>query len=162
MNTKTKIAVLESIKWILVAVLALFLLSMISGNSESAAPFSTVQDSVISVADLSPMQEADNQIVKRLYGLNPGDYEGLICYTPTTNMGAEEILLVKLADMSQQAAVTAAIEARVATQLDAFEGYAIEQYEMLQNCCVEVQGNYILLVVAADPAPVRQAFLDAL
>jgi hypothetical protein len=33
---------------------------------------------------------------------------------------------------------------------------------MLEKSVTEVQGNYILLVVAADPAPIRQAFLGAL
>lgn len=162
MNAKSKIIIMEVIKWLFVLILLLFLFSKSAGNTESAAPFDTVASAVTSAADLSAVQEADNQMVKRLYGLDPGDYEGLLLYNPTSNMGAEEILVVKLTDMSQQDAVKAAIEARVATQMDSFEGYAVEQYEMLQNCVIEVQGNYILLVVAADTAPVRQAFLDAL
>jgi hypothetical protein len=46
--------------------------------------------------------------------------------------------------------------------MDVFEGYAPEQYATLEHGVVEVQGNYLLLVVANDTAPVRQAFLDAL
>jgi hypothetical protein len=77
-------------------------------------------------------------------------------------MGAEELLLIELKDISQQDTVTAAIEKRVATQMDSFDGYGVDQYDMLEKSVTEVQGNYILLVVAADPAPIRQAFLGAL
>lgn len=162
MNTKTKLVLMEVIKWLFVLVVVVFLLSRVTGNRQSAAPFESVSGAVTSAADLSNMQEADHQMVKRLYGLNPSDYEGILLYTPTTNMGAEEILLVKLADTAQQDAVVSAIESRVATQMDSFEGYAVTQYEMLQNSVTEVRGNYILLVVAADTTPVVQAFTGAL
>ncbi len=162
MNVKTKTTGLEVLKWLLVLGLLVFLFFKTSGNASSAAPFETVSAAVTAATDLSTVQQADNQMVKRLYGLDPGSYEGLILYSPTSNMGSEELLLVKLADLSQQEAVKAAIEARVATQMNAFEGYAVEQYEMLQNCVIEVHGNYILFVSAADTSPTRQAFLDAL
>lgn len=162
MNTNTKIALLEAAKWASVLLVVLFLAVTCSTGRESATDFDTMKEAVVAVAELELMQEGDNQMVKRLYGLDPQDYEGVMLYTPTTNMGSEEILLVKLSSTSQQDAVASAIENRIATQMDSFEGYAQTQYEMLGNAVVEIQGNYILFVSAADPAPLRQAFLDAL
>ena len=98
----------------------------------------------------------------RLYGLAAGDYEGVMLYCPTTNMGAEELLVIKLKDTAQQETVKAALEARIQTQKNSFEGYGVTQFEMLEKAVIEVQGNFVLLVVAQDPAPVRKAFLDAL
>lgn len=160
--TKAKIPVLETIKWLSLVLVMVFLYLLMAQGRESRTAFPDMEAAVTGAADLSVMQQADNQMVKRLYGLDPGSYEGLVLYYPTTNMGAEELLLVKLSDVSQQDAVRAAVEARVASQKSSFDGYGVDQTEMLENCVIEVQGNYILLVVAADPAPVRQAFLDAL
>jgi hypothetical protein len=157
-----KILPLEIGKWLSVLVLLAFLVISLSANHVSQAAFSSVQEAVISQADAGNMQQADSQMIRRLYGLDPTDYEDILLYCPTTNMGAEELLLVKLKDISQQNTVTAAIEKRVATQMASFDGYGVDQYDMLEKSVTEVQGNYILLVVAADPAPVRQAFLDAL
>jgi hypothetical protein len=157
-----KILPLEIGKWLSVLVLLAFLVISLSANHISQAAFSSVQEAVISQADAGNMQQADSQMIRRLYGLDPTDYEDILLYCPTTNMGAEELLLVKLKDTSQQDTVTAAIEKRVATQMASFDGYGVDQYDMLEKSVTEVQGNYILLVVAADPAPVRQAFLDAL
>ncbi|MDD6239808.1 MAG: DUF4358 domain-containing protein [Oscillospiraceae bacterium] len=158
----TKIILLEVLKWLFVAALCVFLYFMLSANRESRAVFSDVQEAVISAADLTPMAEGDNQTFKRLYGLSASDYENVLLYYPTTNMGAEELLLIQLKDLSQQQAVKDAIESRLDTQKKSFDGYGVDQYAMLEKAVVEVQGNYILLVVANDPAPVRKAFLGAL
>lgn len=158
----TKIILLEVLKWLFVAALCVFLYFMLSANRESRAAFSDVQEAVISTADLTPMAEGDNQTFKRLYGLSASDYENVLLYYPTTNMGAEELLLIQLKDLSQQQAVKDAIESRLDTQKKSFDGYGVDQYAMLEKAVVEVQGNYILLVVANDPAPVRKAFLGAL
>ena len=158
----TKIILLEVLKWLFVAALCVFLYFMLSANRESRAVFSDVQEAVISAADLTPMAEGDNQTFKRLYGLSASDYENVLLYYPTTNMGAEELLLIQLKDLSQQQVVKDAIESRLDTQKKSFDGYGVDQYTMLEKAVVEVQGNYILLVVANDPAPVRKAFLGAL
>ena len=158
----TKIILLEVLKWLFVAALCVFLYFMLSANRESRAAFSDVQEAVISAADLTPMAEGDNQTFKRLYGLSASDYENVLLYYPTTNMGAEELLLIQLKDLSQQQAVKDAVESRLDTQKKSFDGNGVDQYAMLEKAVVEVQGNYILLVVANDPAPVRKAFLGAL
>lgn len=157
-----KIILLEVLKWLFVAALCIFLYFLLSSTRESRAAFSDVQEAVLSAADLTPMAEGDNQTFKRLYGLSASDYENVLLYYPTTNMGAEEILLIQLKDISQQQAVKDSIENRLNTQKKSFEGYGVDQYAMLEKAVVEVQGNYILLVVADDPAPVRKAFLSAL
>ncbi len=166
MHTETKRgeqAVLFGVlKWLCAAALLVFLVSQLSQGKISSMPFESVWNAVTAPADTSLMQEADEQMIRRLYGLDPAQYEGIALYYPTTNMGAEEILLVKLADTAQQAAVTAAIDARLATQMASFDGYGIEQYAMLEASLIDPQGNYILFVSAADPAPIRDAFRAAL
>ena len=78
-------------------------------------------------------------------------------------MMAEELLIVKLSDVSQQEMVRKAVEARIATQKNTFEGYGVEQFEMLSNnAVVEVRGNYVLFVVNAASAEAQKAFLNAI
>ena len=55
------------------------------------------------------------------------------------------------------------MEARLATQKNTFEGYGVEQFEMLSNnAVVEVRGNYVLFVVNAASADAQKAFLGAI
>lgn len=159
---KARVPVLDVLKWVCLALILVLVYRLSAQGRESQTEFSVMAETVTAAVDMTEVQEADNQMVKRLYGLDPGDYEGVLLYYPTTNMGAEELLLVKLSDVSQQDTVAAAMEARVASQMAVFEGYAPKQYDMLQRSVIERQGNYLLLVVAEDPEPVRQAFLGGL
>lgn len=159
---KAKIPLLEAAKWLTVLLVILFLALQLSSGRESNTDFQDMVSAVTAAADLTPMQEGDNQMIRRLYGIDPANYEGACLYYPTTNMGAEEILLIKLSAKDQADAVSDAIQNRVATQMASFDGYGFAQYEMLEKSITEVQGNYVLLVVAEDPGAVRQAFMNAL
>ena len=160
---KEKLSVYEIARWAAVLLAFVYLFSMFGGDTMSSAKAEDVATAVTETIDMSNLVRADNQMVKRLYGLDPASFESCILYYPTTNMMAEELLIVKLSDMSQQEQVRAAAEARLATQKTTFEGYGVEQFDMLSNnSVIEVRGNYVLFVVNANCADARKAFLGAL
>ena len=134
----------------------------LSAPGISDAKLKDVTAAVTKTLDTKAMQESDAQMIKRLYGLNPADYEGITLYYPVTNMDAEELLIVQLKDVSQQETVKAAIDARLETQKNSFEGYGVEQYALLEKSVVDVEGNYILFVVNEQAAKAQSAFLQAL
>ena len=145
-------------KWALIVLLAVVLIMQAAGNRSSAAGFEEMAEAVRQSADLSLMTEGDNQMLKRLYGIDGAEYDGTMLYYPSSSMGAEEILLVKMKDPSQKEAVRTAMETRRAAQLSNFDGYGVEQTAMLENSILEVKNNYALFVSAQDPAPVQEAF----
>ena len=150
-------------RWVAVIAGLVILLVLFGGNSVSGADPREVAEAVTSAIDMENMQLADNQMVKRFYGLDPADYEGCILYYPNTNMMAEEVLIVKLKDISQQQTVSDAIEARLQTQKNTFEGYGVEQYDLLTNhAVVELRGNYVLFVVSDHAEAARKAFRGVL
>ena len=160
---KGKVIFFEFARWLAVALALGYLLSMFGGNTASSARAEDVTAAVTGVLDMSNMVQAENQMIKRLYGIDPASFESCILYYPTTNMGAEELLIVKLSDMSQQDAVRAAAEKRLATQKTTFEGYGVEQFDLLTNYSIlEVRGNYILFVVHKSCTEAQKAFLGAL
>ena len=150
-------------RWAAVIAAVISLVMMFGGNTVSSTDPVEVAAAVTETIDMTNMLEGDNKMIKRFYGLDPAAYEACILYYPTTNMMAEELLIVKLADMSQQEQVRAAIEARIDTQKTTFEGYGVEQFEMLSsNAVVEVRGNYVLFVVNDASANALKAFLGAI
>lgn len=155
--------VYEIIRWLTVAlVVALIVFHSLKNRVSSADP-AAVTEAVTAVISTENMQEADAQMVKRLYGINPADYESCTLYYPTTNMGADELLIVKLKDVSQQEALSAAVDARLQTQKTAFDGYGAEQFALLSDhAVIEPRGNYFLFVVSADADAARAAFQAAL
>ena len=151
---KQKTILLELLRWLCAGLAVVFLVVSFRQEPVSSAAFEDVASAVTASVDLSALQEGSVQMVKRLYGL---------LYYPQTNMEAEELLLLKLRDTSQQEAVRAAVEARLETQKTSFDGYGLEQYDLLTNHSIlDIRGNYVLFIVHKDAAAVQQAFRGAL
>lgn len=148
-------------KWALIVLLAVVLIMQAAGNRSSTTPFEEMAGAVRQSTDLSPMTEGDNQMLKRLYGIDGAEFDGVMLYYPASSMGAEEILLIHMKDPAQKEAVQEAMEIRRAAQLSNFDGYGVEQTAMLENSILEVRNNYALFVSAQDPAPVQEAFRKA-
>ena len=170
---KQKTILLELLRWLCAGLAVVFLVVSFRQEPVSSAAFEDVASAVTAIpaaracaslaVDLSALQEGSVQMVKRLYGLNPSDFDGCLLYYPQTNMEAEELLLLKLRDTSQQEAVRAAVEARLETQKTSFDGYGLEQYDLLTNHSIlDIRGNYVLFIVHKDAAAVQQAFRGAL
>lgn len=160
---KGKSLIFEILRWICVICAIVLLITQFGGNTVSSADAATVAAAVTDTVDMTNMQPGDSRMVKRLYGLNPSDFEDCILYYPNTNMMAEEILIVKLRDVGQQDAVCNAIQSRLDTQKNTFEGYGVEQFDLLSNySIIECRGNYILFVVGKNCSAARNAFLDVL
>jgi len=157
-----KISFLTPVRIGMVVILLIFIILMQVGSKNSSSSISAVTKSVIKSIKVDGMEESSNRLFKKFYGLNANDYEGVTLYAPVTNMNAEELLIIKLKDSSQAEAVTKAINSRLETQKSSFEGYGIEQFDLLENHILDVQGNFILYIVHPDAAKADQAFRNSL
>lgn len=153
---------LTPIRILMVVGLLVFIIMLQMGTPDSQSSLEEVSQAVSGSVSLEGMEESNNQMFKKFYGLNANDYEGVALYAPASNMDAEEILIVKLKDSSQAEAVTSAVNKRLETQKSSFEGYGIEQFDLLEDHILDVQGNFILYVVHPDASKVDQAFKDSL
>lgn len=139
-----------------------FMVVLQVGIRNSAADINDVVSAILVEVNTEGMEEGTNRKLKKFYGLNASDYEGTALYAPVSNMDAEELLVVKLKDSSQAESVQAAVEKRLQTQKDSFEGYGIEQFALLEDSVLDVRGNYILYVVHKDADKIKQIFRDSL
>ena len=161
MNKKS-VSVLTIIRIAMVAALLIFFIVFQVGNKSSNASLESVSENVVGTLDLEGMPESNNRMFQKFYGLDAEDYEGVTLYSPASNMDAQELLIVKLKDTSQAEAVTEAINSRLETQMNSFEGYGIEQYAMLEDHVLDVQGNFILYVVHPNAGSADEAFRNSL
>ena len=150
------------LKWALFLLLFITLIGRIRGGRPSRTPFDQMTRAVTGAADLSNTDQADNQMVRRLYRLTPSDYEGVLLYAPKTNMGAEELFLIHLKDQSQEKEAVQAVKQRIRTQKNSFKGYGAEQTAMLEKSVWESRGGYVLYYCGNQPQKVKRAFENAL
>ena len=156
------LAPLTPVRILMVIGLLVFIILIQMGTPDSKSSLEEVSQAVSGSVSLEGMEESSNQMFKKFYGLNANDYEGVSLYAPASNMDAEEILIIKLKDSSQAEAVTAAVNKRLETQKSSFEGYGIEQFDLLEDHILDVQGNFILYVVHPEASKADQAFKDSL
>ena len=96
-----------------------------------------------------------------VYGLDTDQYEGMVYYRPVSNMDVTEIVIAKSSSDEALNSLVAAAEERVADQKSVFEGYAPEQYGILQEAIISKKGNYVFFVVSADADGFYDAMLKA-
>ncbi|MBO4277927.1 MAG: DUF4358 domain-containing protein [Clostridia bacterium] len=156
-------AVFEAARWLAVAAVIIMVISGAGSVKTSASDAKEVFEAVCAAVDTSEMQEGDRVMIKRLYGLDTDDYEGCYLLYPDTNMGAEEILVVKFAEGTDTQKLLDAVEKRIEAQKTSFDGYGIEQYELLTNHSVtELTGNFLLFAVSKNETDALKAFRAAL
>lgn len=160
---KRKLALYESGRAACVGLLILLLVLLSGTAPHKDIPIEELEAQAAPFLKEGQAQKGDGRMIRRFYGLNPADFEGAVLYYPSTNMGVEELLLLKLSDASQAEGAEAAIAARLAAQKESFDGYGVEQTDMLNNhAAVEVRGRYVLFTVSENSQKIQKAFLDAL
>ena len=99
---------------------------------------------------ISSLTKGSENDLRRYYGLSAEDYDGYFLYLSESTMAVDELLVVKLKDSSQAAAVEEQVEARLDSQIDAFDGYGVEQTALLKAHVLERMGNYIFFAVSEE------------
>ena len=150
------------VKYVLIILLFIFIAGLLSSGEISDAKLENVTEKVAKEVGTEKLSAADNRMVKRLFGINANDYEGVSLYVAGSNMEVEELLIVKLKDTVQSESVEAAIQGRLERQLESFEGYGPEQCKLLNDHVLDVKGNYILYVVDKKAKAADQAFQKSL
>ncbi len=156
------IRLLDGLRIGMIVVLVVVIVGTQVGRRDSNTPIDEVSGAVTANIDMEPLEESTNRMFRKLYGLNASDYDGVVLYSPADYMDAEELLIVKLEEDDQADEVTQAIETRLETQKNSFEGYGVEQFALLEDAVLDVQANYILYVVSADAQEADQAFRGSL
>ncbi|MBQ9031003.1 MAG: DUF4358 domain-containing protein [Parasporobacterium sp.] len=157
-----KINIYRIIRYGLIALLVVIVIIMLSGKKESSASFESVSAAVSGSITTQKAVLNSDRYLKKYFGLNAEEYDGVLIYTPATNMYANEVLLIKLKDRSQADAAAAAIEERIESQRTIFSGYAPDAVGLLENAVLDVQGNYILYITDDQADRVDEVFRNSL
>ena len=133
----------------LVCCLLVFIGLMMRSDPQSDKTVLEVEESI---ADMSSMERAQENDIRRAFGLSVNDYEGVVYYKSVSNMDVDEILIVKLKSSEQAEAVEGAVNSRIDSQLQSFQGYGVEQCQLLD----------VFYVVSQYASAYDKAFLSSL
>lgn len=153
-----KIDLINILKYLMVLVLIMYVVFLISREGSSDVPVDTIEKNITKVMKTKGMSKGSAQDLKKYYGLNANDYDGVMLYIPNDVMSVNEVLVVKVKDESQTEDIEKAVQTRLDTQKKSFEGYGVEQTKLLRSAVVESKGSYTILVVSKDADKIDEAF----
>ena len=143
----------------------------------------TVAQNLVELMPDTVVSESD-MVVKERFGLEANAFNGLVYYGPDSNMEAAELsaithshslgympsavvshiisrILCSYDEMSLKDMVLEAIQKRIEYQKSCFEGYGVDQMELINNAMTITYGHYMLFIVSKDSSLARDAFADA-
>ncbi len=150
------------LKFVAVFLILIYVMLLLIYTSGSTKPFQEVASAVESSLDKESLLKQDTQALKRYYGLNSADYEGVLLYSAEFSISAEEVLMIETKSEQQVQEVQDAIEERMESRIHTFEGYAPQQVQLLEQAQIQVRGKFIFFAVSPDAENYASVFTKAL
>lgn len=150
------------LKFVSVVLILVYIMLLLIYTSGSTKPFADIAAEVEQNLDTETLVKMDTQALKRYYGLNSADYEGVMLYASQFNISAEEVLMIEVKSDQQMQEVRDAVDKRLETRLQTFEGYAPEQVQLIEQAQIQVRGQILFLAVSPHAESYAAAFAKSL
>ena len=82
------------LKYISICLLGGYVMLVFLNTSGSTKPFDEVKKAIQKEINTENLKDVSTQGLKRYYGLNGAQYDGVMMYVSASSMSAEEILLI--------------------------------------------------------------------
>lgn len=129
------------------------------GNPAKAPSAYNIGAQIKASIDLSEMEElSGSQKLQRLYDISSEDIEEYWIMTPSSNIKAREIVIIKAKDSDKVDDIVGKLEARIDRQANSFKDYIPEEYFLIQDSVLKSRDNFVLLVISEDPEAVEKIF----
>lgn len=146
------------LKYLMVAALIAYVVFLVMREGDNTVTVDVIEKNITKAVKMDGMKKGTTQDLKKYYGLNANDYDGMMLYIPDDVMSVNEVLIIKVKDESQTESVEKAVESRVDTQEKNFEGYGVEQTKLIHSAITDTKGYYVLLAVSKDADQIDTAF----
>ena len=149
-------------KVLFIAVLAGFLVFVYSRASAKDVDLGKVETKLTETTDIMTlMTEASDRDLMQFIGIDASSYEQVIYYRNTTALAVEELLIVKAKDESQLSDVEDAVNARIKSQIKAYDSYGPAQVKQLKNALQLEKGNYYFYCTGDSANKYEEVLLNA-
>ncbi|MGN1377039.1 MAG: DUF4358 domain-containing protein [Dorea sp.] len=155
---RRKIDLINILKYGMVLVFVIYIIFLVSSQGGNDVTVKTISENILKVTKTEGMTKGTTQDLKKYYGLNSNDFDGVMLYIPDDVMSVNEILVVKLKDRSQAEEVEKAVENRKNTQKNSFEGYGVQQTKLINSSVMVSRGYYVLFTISEDADAIYEAF----
>lgn len=129
---------------------------------QAAKPLSEIFEKLktdYSITDMLEYKSADD--LSR-YGIKAEDVEESAGGVNKSGVDQEEIVLVKAKDADAAKRVEDALNKRLESKLNETKNYNPEQYAIVEKCSVDVDGNYVSMIISINAEAMKKDYKEAI
>ena len=107
------------------------------------------------VALNSPMVVPDD-FISNYYGIDVGSLEEYVFSVSEAAISAETVVILKAKDAGSKAGLSAALQTVIDQKKSEMENYLPDQFQIVDKSSVQVNGNYVYLVISEQAGAINQ------
>ncbi len=140
-----------------VLLLAAFMFFMLRDKGTTGILPSEIEQKLEEKGLLDQLTKASDLTVKRNLGLEYEELGDFVYYSSPDFMEVRELLIIRTGNDSLRQEAERIVRDRVEERKGVFESYGPEQFAMLSRAEIYVNGDYLVFIVADDPAAILSA-----
>lgn len=121
-----------------------------------------VLTSINSTYNLSLKTLESKDDLKKYYSINPDSVKQFAAEIDSNNNAPVEIIMVEATDADAANEIEKALAARYNSIVSQYASYTPEKLDMVKDCKVTKDGNYVSLIVADNAAEILQKYQDSI
>ena len=137
------------------------LLSACTGSNtreDDGITVAEIRSSVEQAVDLSGLRQQNGDKLEKLYGIKSEDLEDFVLYTASSNVKADELLVIQVKQASETADVTERIEQRVQELTIKFKDYRPKEFNLVEKQVLKSKGRIVFFVVSEHVDRMEEAY----
>lgn len=150
------------LKALLIVFFLVFVYIQVKQPALSTADFDTVSETLVKDMEQYSLEQQDNISIKKYLSIQPDEFESILYYKSSDPMDVREIVIVKFKDTNQQNSFKEMMQNRVDSQINAFDGYGLDQVALLKEANISVDMNFGLYVTSENSDDILKLYKSLL
>jgi hypothetical protein len=122
-----------------------------SSSVEASAPVTEITQAITECGvTFNELAQVPDSKITAIYGISEDDYSEASSYIAGSGGYADEVVVFKASSSDKVSTLQDALNKRLESRKNDFDGYVQEQYDILCDSKVVTNGDYVCLIVCAD------------
>ncbi|MFS0553801.1 DUF4358 domain-containing protein [Brevibacillus sp. 179-C9.3 HS] len=153
-------------RWLVTFLVSLLLVGGLTACSDTEKDASNlsateVGEHIKQAVNLGEMKQGDITKLQKLYQIDPEEVEDFMLFTASSNVEADELLVLKVKDLNQVDVIKENVQKRIEAQTLKFKDYRPEEYHLVEKHVWRVKEKLILFAVSKEADQIDRAFEEA-
>lgn len=115
---------------------------------------------IISETSLVGVVKLQNEQVGNYYGVPVAIIENSAVYKSSSALSADEVAVFRVSNEAEKKIAASAVDGRLSDCRSSYSTLSSDENRKIDNCLVEVSGDYVIMVICGDPGKASEAISE--